>query len=253
MQDATAIIEQSSVPQVESGASFAVGDIIGRSFSILRRNFGQFAGIAALFLLPELILSVWLGDAKSSGRFATSAVSFIQSTLQTFAQAVIIRGAYNDIQGKPVKSFALISGTSGRFWPVFCVAFLQAVGTILGFLLLIVPGLLLLGMWYAAPAACVIENRKATDSLNRSAALTRGHRWKICAIFGVVAIGVVAIELAFESGAKAMGATASLPLIDYIFQTLTSPLMATLIAVVYTALRMAKEGAEPDRIAAVFE
>ncbi len=46
-------------------------------------------------------------------------------------------------------------------------------------LALLVPGFILLIMWFVAIPVCVVEQRGSWASMQRSAELTKGHRWKI--------------------------------------------------------------------------
>lgn len=55
-------------------------------------------------------------------------------------------------------------------------------GTVVGFALLIVPGILLLAWWALAVQACVLERRGVFDSLARSRDLVRGRFWLALAV-----------------------------------------------------------------------
>ena len=56
---------------------------------------------------------------------------------------------------------------------------LAGIGTWLGLLLLAIPGILLRLAWAVFAPVVVLEQKGTISGLRRSAALTRGHRWKI--------------------------------------------------------------------------
>lgn len=61
----------------------------------------------------------------------------------------------------------------------FGVSILANLGVLLGFMLLIVPGLLLMVRWALATPVVIRENLGTTAALRRSAELTKGNRWRI--------------------------------------------------------------------------
>lgn len=99
-----------------------------------------------------------------------------------------------------VATAAAVGGDSWRRLPArFPAALLVglAAGTaqVLGYVLLIIPGLLLQIMWIAAVPVCVAE-RPGFAALGRSAALTEGRRWPIFGLMIIYTVGAVAIALA---------------------------------------------------------
>ena len=74
-------------------------------------------------------------------------------------------------------------------WPGFAIA--------IGFVLLIVPGLILLTIWSVAPPSVVVEDKGPFESLGRSRELVRGNGWNVflsilLAYVIVIVISVVA-------------------------------------------------------------
>ena len=90
------------------------------------------------------------------------------------------------------------------------------------------------------------------ESLRRSAFLTRGRRWKI---FGLWLVVIVASELASialgRASAPATGQRSAVVL--YVWDSATTAFSAVMTAVSYYFLRLDKEGAGIDEIAAVFD
>ena len=107
-------------------------------------------------------------------------------------------------------------------------------------------------IWFVAIPACVVEQTDPSKSLDRSAALTKGNRWKV---FGMMTLVILISGIgAALIGAlpKAAGLTVGL-LAALIVETPVSAFSAVLGVVTYHELRVAKEGVDTDQIAEVFE
>ena len=99
-----------------------------------------------------------------------------------------------------VAGFALLShlfAAEGRpsrrtfgagFLSYFGASFLSGLGMLLGFILLVAPGIYLMGRWSVATGLVVAEDEVANRSLARSWDLTRASHW---ALFGAALVCVV--------------------------------------------------------------
>lgn len=123
----------------------------------------------------------------------------------------------------------------------------------LGFILFIVPGLILLTMWFVATPACVVEQLGPFKSMGRSAALTGGHRWKI---FGLMLLLFVinGVGSGMIGGILAVVGGPTLVLIgSLIWSGIWGACYAVAAVVTYHDLRVAKEGIDIEQIASVFD
>jgi hypothetical protein len=256
-------IEQTAdIQPVEDAAVFAVGEVIGKTFSIFGRHFWKFALVAGVIMLPDLILmlinhdyamSQYATASKARGSAGSSALSFVASILQTIAEAAVLRAAYADISGQAFDISAAVRQAFGRSRSLMGIVVVKGIGIGLGLVLLIVPGLMLFSMWYVAEVACMVEDIDAMPSLKRSTILTRDNRWKILGIGLVTVIVLVAIQLFIGQLALQIGGPVVSAFFAYGFQVIYLPFTATLSAVIYYDLRAAKEGLGIERISAVFD
>lgn len=69
---------------------------------------------------------------------------------------------------------------SGRFWGIVGVAILVGFATAMGYLLLIIPGIILSVRLMVVFQALLLDEVPITESLSRSWDLTRGHFWRAC-------------------------------------------------------------------------
>jgi hypothetical protein len=123
----------------------------------------------------------------------------------------------------------------------------------IGFLLIIVPGFVLLTMWFVATPACVVERLGVGASMARSSALTQGHRWKI---FGMMILVGVIESIAGVAVKAALGLTGNAGLIMagmLIWSGVWGAFHAVFAVATYHDLRVAKEGIDTEQIAAVFD
>ena len=253
-----------------SGSGFMIGDVLGRTFSILGRNFVPFFVLSAIAMLPQLFFL--LSGPTAAGYFSRTGSGVAAGTgnlflplvvgfvLRLLTQAVIVHAAFQDMRGRPVSVGESLRVAISRLLPILGVIIVVGLGVFAASLALIVPGIILMLMWYLALPVCVVEQTGVTASLSRSAQLTKGHRWKILGLILLVLIGggIVGGVIGAVIGGLlgAMGTTVgviALGLIQYIVQALLAVFYSILVIVLYRDLRVAKEGIGTEQIAAVFD
>ena len=172
-----------------------------------------------------------------------------------------LRGSHRSFMESLVNSISVVP-------PVFLISILLGLGLGVGFLLLVVPGLILLTVWWVAIPAAVVERPGIFASFSRSAELTKGRRWGIFAIVVLVFVASFAAE-ALLASAFLPGGVGTLFGVDVPFFTveeltpyligswvvgvIIAAFQAVLAGVSYTLLRTEKEGTDINQIAAVFD
>ena len=109
-------------------------------------------------------------------------------------------------------------------------------------------------MTFVATPACVVEELGVSASMDRSAQLTKGQRWKILGIALLVLIpgvlGSAVIDAVVEeAGIGFVAASAG----QVIWEGIWGSYYAILAIATYHELRAIKEGVGIDQVAAVFE
>lgn len=242
---------------------FRVGRVLTRAFSVLSRRFlpffvVTFVAFAPLILVQRASMSAEIDPdlAIPDQALMVLGLSFVlamaQMIVSTFSSAVILHGAFQDMRNRPVNLVESLKVALRRFLPLLGLAFLVALLVLLGFALLIIPGLILYTMWFVAVAACVVERTGPWRSMRRSRELTKGHRWKI---FGV-ALLLILFSLVNRALRFVLISTGSetLALIGgMIWVAISYAFSSVVIAVSYYELRAAKEGIDIEQIASVFD
>lgn len=266
--------------------AFDISRVVNGTFGPLKRNPGTFFGLAALLSgLPQAAFQVLQRQAQSSaGLVATSAGSLatvglwillsllmvlVLWALSGMLQAALVYGVAEDLNGRRAR-FGDCLSTGFRFaLPVIGISVLYGLAIALGFVLLIVPGVILAIRYIVAVPAEVMERAGVLGAFGRSANLTKGSRWAIFALMLVYAflalivemvIGGVMAAVIFGSGAAAAAAAISsvsgsvvAAMSGILVGTVTTPIGAAAIASIYVELRTLKEGADPTSLAAVFD
>jgi hypothetical protein len=124
-------------------------------------------------------------------------------------------------------------------WPVFgsliLVALIANVGILIGFVFLIVPGLVLLTIWSVAAPVVVLERPPGLGALARSRALVRGNGWQAFGVIFILTVLIAIVSAGIELGADSAGTAAGI-VVRVVLGVLTAPLAALAAAVLYFEL-----------------
>jgi hypothetical protein len=233
---------------------FRVGQVLNHSFNLLSRNFLVFFVVTTVAALPNVLITQGTAAdiaAASAGMLIIGGLVTI--ILEMLSQAIVLYGAFQDMRGRPVNLGESLGVAFGRLLPIIGVAICISIGVGLGLVLLIVPGLILMTMWFVATPVCVVEQKGPLASMGRSSELTKGHRWKI---FGMVVLVLIVggVASAIIQGVLTLtGSTVLVIVGTLIWNGVWGAFYAIFVVVTYHDLRVAKEGVDVHQIAAVFD
>jgi len=253
-------------------ARFDFGHVVGQTFGLIGRNFLAFITLALILVgAPRFgimyLQSTLLGERPDLYSWTPLLGGLVSLVTTYILQGALTRASVDDLSKKGVSIGAALGDGLRYFFPLFIVALLVGLGTLIGLILLVIPGLFLMVRWAVSAPAALIEREGPTHSIGRSAELTEGHRW---AIFGLVLLYVVfayAIGIGLGIALAAMGGLGSTAagvmtkdMSGYIFAGATSgveslmSLVATVgMASLYFELRRVKDGVGVDELAKVFD
>jgi hypothetical protein len=242
-----------------------LGRVIQETFQVLGRNFPTFAVLAlVLTTLPAavaaLIQQQTLGPSDSTAATVTKLLAWMVPVVTgaVLQGAITFSTIANLNDRRPTISESLAVGLRA-FLPLIAIGIVLTIALIIGFILLIVPGLIMLVYWIVVTPAYVAEQRGIGEAFGRSAELTAGNRWTI---FGLILlygcafwIGAIIVG-ALSGGSMLNGGDVSLvraAVISPLYSGLFSLVGATGTAVIYVELRRIREGASPEHLAAIFD
>ncbi|MET0295009.1 MAG: hypothetical protein ABW042_08320 [Phenylobacterium sp.] len=250
-----------------------IGRVLSETIGVLRRNLGSFTLIGAVAALPALpVFGVLARNAATVADPGESALAgltimglyleplpvLVAGALAWFALSAAAYGALNygtlrDLDGRPTRLPELLMAGVRTFVPMALITTLTTLGMLLGLMLLLVPGVILMLMWYVALPANISERLGILASLARSAELTRNNRLMILVLFIIiVAVSWVVARLA-EALATSIAAGQAAALTQVIAAALTTPFSTVIGAVLFVELRRIKEGGGPGGLAAYFD
>ncbi len=249
---------------------FRVGHVYARAFAIIAKHAVPLLTIAAIGTLPFVYVDLTLfgpylnhpgtvlnpymlgarvGPNPGLGYF----LSLFGGSLSAFIfQAALIYMTFQATRGHGVSAGAALWRAVVRFLPILGLVICFGLTLALAAILLVVPAFIAYAMFYVAIPVCVIERLGPIKSMGRSRALTKGHRWQIAGIvlptvifFGILN-ALLPPLLSFGGPVILIGGI----LVLRAFATIVG---AALVTTAYHDLRIAKEGSDTDRMAAVFD
>src|SRR5262249_3386219 len=130
----------------------------------------------------------------------------------------------------------LIRSVEPVFWPLVAASILTGIGVGIGFILLVIPGLILIVIWSVVAPVIVLERPGVFQAFGRSRELVRGNGWNafavILLVFVAVAVVSVSAGLATDSGGSVGPA-----LVQWAVNAALAPATALSASVLYFALR----------------
>jgi hypothetical protein len=153
-----------------------------------------------------------------------------------------------DVQGGRRDSSAgeLIRSATPVVGPLIGAGLLSGLGVGVGFVLFVIPGLILLTIWAVIAPVIVVERSGVIAAFGRSRELVRGNGWRVFGAILVVFLitAIAGLVLSAIGASVASGAVVRI-VFSAIASTLTAPIGALLAAVLYFRLRAIKETASP--------
>ncbi len=242
-----------------TGRQFRFGPIFTNAWSVYTGNFLAFTGVGVVINLPNLIEA---DPQTTTGAVLLTLAGIAGLILEFIGLAIILYSAFQVMRGREIDMLNVIRHVLSRSWAIVALAFLLGVALFLGLMLFVLPAILMAARWVVALPACVVEGLGPFASMQRSADLTRGHRWKIFGLFVVallLLIGVsllIGIPIDWILGLIPGGGTARKVADNTISTVLVSIYTAyfnIVLVIIYRDLRVVKEGIDMEQIATVFD
>jgi hypothetical protein len=194
-----------------------IGEVVSKTFDLYRRNFAKYfvlyvvvyaiiGVVSALatraFVLPTLpanptsqqVLN-WVPGFFSTLFLLVGSIALVSLVFVPIAAGGTIKMASEEIEGRPVELGSSVSFAASKLIWMWALGLIVGIIVGLGFIALVIPGIILAIMFSLALPALLLENVGVVGSLGRSRALV-SHRWlKTFALFlvWVVIIAIAAI------------------------------------------------------------
>jgi hypothetical protein len=273
-----------------------LSDLLDELFRLYRRHFSLIVGVALVVALPGLIWQLVTGvyrlsSASYANLFTTTGSSppvFNQQQLSDLVGAytlaaigalilspitvgAVTRAVTDVTLGRPATIGSVLRETVVRYFPllgfiaiVFGLFFVWAIVFVIGFALIILPGLAVLcgGVYFAVRWSMSVPAMMAEDigpikGMTRSWNLVKGQWWRSFGVILIVLIMrfIIGIALGFMFGLIVGAVTtgdvrlAVVAVGTTILSAVISPIVTIALVLLYFDLRVRKEGLDLDQLA----
>jgi len=251
----------------------SLGEILGDAFRLYGQHWQTFITIAAVVVVPAAFIEAFLRHTISKSvtsvvhiNQATGTVTYAASTGNFYRASLgglillflsffvfglltgaITRAVLSETAGLPVDLGDSYTFALSRVGAIIWVSILVGLTIVVGFILLVIPGIWFLGMLFASVIVLVAENLRGTGAMSRSWNLVKGHWWHTFGTLFVafLLVGVVngILQAPFRQWVAAAIASA-------IAQMITLPFTTTVGVLLYIDLRARKEALSTERLRA---
>ena len=243
--------------QPEQGISreLGLGEVISKTFEVYRREFAKYFVLFAIVgVIVQVVITLAMQafprpaplplnptpqefsnslSALFEALFLLLAVIFLVSIIfSTIAEGGAIKMASEAITRGQVNIGASVRFAVSKLLSIWALSIIVGIIVFLGFIALIVPGIILAIMYSLALPVLLIENKGVTESMGRSRQLV-SHRWgKTLGTFLVLAIIVIIASLIVSAITSPLGSILG-PVVNGILSAFYQPLFPILMVVYY--------------------
>jgi hypothetical protein len=238
----------------------SVSEIVDAAFDLFRNNAAKYASVAALGVIPILLLQIAFPDAvpaaglpslaDSMGKLVKFAATMVINTINT---AMLIRLAAWDYLGEDADPARAVREVLPRIPSIVGALILRSLSYVLGFLLLFVGFFYFYSRFFAVDAAIVLEGTGTFDAFGRSSALSVGRKRHV--LNTVILVGIVYLIVSLGLGLL-IGVTGSAVLalvVQSALSLVATPVFALVIMLLYYDARIRGEGFDLQRMAAALD
>ncbi len=207
------------------------GVIVARIWRIYRDQFGVLFGTAVVLYALQFVIYLLLSSA------AGIALVLLFWALSILYQGMVVRLVQDVLDGRRDHSVGqLLRSVDPVFWPLVAVSILFGIGVGIGFILLIIPGVILLVIWSVVAPVTVLERPGVFAAFRRSRALVRGNGWNVFGVIMIVFVIVFVISIVAGLAASGLGSVGR-ALVQWAVNSAVAPVTALSASVLYFALR----------------
>ncbi|HEX2359349.1 MAG TPA: hypothetical protein VHH72_06005 [Solirubrobacterales bacterium] len=208
------------------------GRVISEAFATYREYVGPLLGGALVLIGVAALVSGLLGSTDSVVLSLLGSVVVIAA--QFLYTGYVVKLVQDVRDGRRDQTVGeLLSAAMPYIVPLALNGILAGIGIFIGFLLLIVPGLILLTIWAVVSPAIVVENRGVIEAFGRSRELVRGQGWTVFAVIVLAFLIVVAVSIAAGLIGDAIGDDAGRVIVQAIGSVVTVPFAGLVASILF--------------------
>jgi hypothetical protein len=174
-----------------------ISEVLGEAFALYRRLFRRSVVVAGLiFAVVALAQALAARSGTAVALFVSLLLSLVGGLLVQGALVEVVRDLREGRPPAPVNEY--YDRTRGRLGTLVGASIGYGFGVLVGFLLLVIPGLIAIARWSLIVPLVMIEKLGWRDAFRRSSELVRGQTGRVLALV-VIADIIVAVVSSFFS------------------------------------------------------
>jgi ABC-type multidrug transport system fused ATPase/permease subunit len=216
----------------------APGAVVRRIWDLYKREAGTLLPVAAALYAIQFVIAIALPTSL------TIIVSIAFWVLAILYQGFVVELVSVDESNRHATIGELLQAVTPVLGTLIVISILFAIALIIGFILIIIPGLILLTIWSVVVPVAVLERRGVLASFGRSRELVRGNGWNV---FGVIVmVWVAAIVVSFLAAAVSAGlGHVGRDIVQWAVNVAIAPVVALSATVLYLELSRARTEPAP--------
>lgn len=224
-------MEAAQPPAPAPAKRIGVGDVINETFSIYGQNVGALLGSAILvFIVVGLIAGLLQNIGGVIFILLAAAVRIAGQALYVGFVVELVRDVRDGRRDQTVGD--LFSSAAPYILPLVGFGILAGIGIAIGFVLIVIPGLILLTFWSVGAPAIVVEGIGPIDAFGRSWRLVRGEAWPVFGVLILTFLIVLAVGVVLGAIGAAIGA-GGLIVASILSAAVTAPVYALAVSVLF--------------------
>jgi hypothetical protein len=210
--------------------SVAPGAVVRRIGELYQREAGTLLPVAAALFAVQFLVAIIL---PTSLNFIVTLVFWVLAILYQGFVVELVSAAESD---RRTGIGELMNAVTPVLGSLLVISILFAIGVGIGFVLIIIPGLILLTIWSVVVPVEVLEHRGILGSFGRSRELVRGNGWNVFGVIVIVWVLVFVISFLVELLAAPLGHVGR-DLVQWAVDVAITPIVALSATVLYLELR----------------
>lgn len=235
----------------------SLGEVLDVSFGLYRSRFAALLAVSVACQLVPSLLRIYYGAEGTLFEnlpllLAYYTLAIVLSAVGVAASTFIVSDAY---LGRETSATAALGKAMGMIGRIVMVSMVSSLLIGVGFILLIVPGVILLSGLILSTVITVLETpANSTAAMNRSWDLTKGFRGKVFATMFCVGVMLMVPTITVGAIWGMIGSTGSVGLVGMevvtsLLSILIYPFFYVVLTVLYYDLRVRKEGFDLELLA----
>jgi hypothetical protein len=205
------------------------GAVLSRIWEIYRQQFVVLISTALILFGIEFVVLLLIPGS-------TLALTILFWALGVLYQGMVVELVQDIQDGRRDHSVGdLIRSVEPVFWPLAAVSILFGIAVAIGFILLIIPGLILIVIWSVVAPVTVLERPGPFAAFGRSRELVQGNGWNVFAVIVLVFLAVAVVSVAVVLVTASLGSLGR-ALVQWAVNAALAPATALSASVLYFEL-----------------